>query len=154
ELEQRITSCARTACDPSRTLTRLHEFLLPLMPRNRFATAVVGAICDDGRLVIANAGHCPPLIVRNDGRIEEIGSTGPILGILLNARWHTRVLHLEPGERLVLYSDGVTESVRGEEELGVCGLRNIVARTTDPRAILRELERTSDDVTIVTVTRM
>ena len=65
ELEHRIASCATTKCDPSTTMQRLHEFLHPLMPRNRFATVVIGTLRDDGMLTIANAGHCPPLIVSN-----------------------------------------------------------------------------------------
>jgi len=42
ELEHRIASCASAECDPARTAARLHEFLGPILPRNRFATAVVG----------------------------------------------------------------------------------------------------------------
>ncbi|HYC59169.1 MAG TPA: PP2C family protein-serine/threonine phosphatase [Thermoanaerobaculia bacterium] len=154
ELEERIIACAETACDPSRTMQRLHEFLLPLMPKNRFATAVVAHLRDDGRLTIANGGHCPPLVVRRDGTIEEIASTGPLLGILLKASWRSYETHLEPGESLVLYSDGVTESTRDGAELGVCGLRRIVRRVgASANAIHRELDVTNDDVTLVTVTR-
>jgi sigma-B regulation protein RsbU (phosphoserine phosphatase) len=154
ELEQRVIACAETACDPSRTLQRLHEFLLPLMPDNRFATAVVAHLRDDGRLTVANGGHCPPLIVRRDGTIEEIASTGPLLGILPKASWRSYDTHLDSGETLILYSDGVTESTRDGVELGVCGLRNIVRRVgASASAIHRELHTTSDDVTLVTITR-
>jgi serine phosphatase RsbU (regulator of sigma subunit) len=154
ELEQRIIACAETACDPSSTTQRLHEFLLPLMPQNRFATAVIAHLKDDGKLTITNAGHCPPLIVRRDGTIEEIASTGPLLGILKNAKWRSYTTHLEHGETLILYSDGVTESTRDGEELGVGGLRQVVRRVgASANAILRELDVTSDDVTLVTVTR-
>lgn len=154
ELEERVISCAETACDPSRTMERLHEFLVPLMPRNRFATAVVAHLHDDGMLRIANGGHCPPLIVRRDGTIEEVASTGPLLGILKKASWQSYTTYLEHGESLILYSDGVTESTRDGEELGVCGLRRIVRRVgTSPHAIHRELGITNDDVTLVTITR-
>src|SRR5437763_1509568 len=77
ELEHRISSCAATRCDPSVTMQRLHEFLHPLMPSNRFATLVIGTLRDDGTLTIVNAGHCSPLLVRN-GAIEQIDSTGPV----------------------------------------------------------------------------
>src|SRR5215213_1340305 len=80
ELEHRIMSCAAAECDPARTMQRLHDFLLPLLPSNRFATAVIGWLDADGTLRLANAGHCPPLVLRADGTIEEIGSTGPIAG--------------------------------------------------------------------------
>jgi sigma-B regulation protein RsbU (phosphoserine phosphatase) len=155
ELERRIASCAAATCDPAQTMARLHEFLLPLMPRNRFVTAVIGHLCASGTLTIANAGHCPPLVVRNDGRIEQIASTGPLAGILPKASWTSFSTRLEYGESVVLYSDGVIESERDGEELGVRGLRAIVERVgVAPHAIHRELQVTSDDVTLVTMTRV
>jgi serine phosphatase RsbU (regulator of sigma subunit) len=154
ELEERVIACAETACDPSRTMQRLHDFLLPLMPRNRFATAVVAHLHDDGTLAVANGGHCPPLIVRRDGTIEEIASTGPLLGILKHPNWRSYTTHLREGETLILYSDGVTESMRNGVELGVCGLRQLVRRVgPSANAIHRELDVTNDDVTLVTITR-
>lgn len=151
ELEQRIASCASTRCDPAETMGRLHRFLLPLMPRNRFATAVIGHLRHDGLLTIANGGHCPPLLVRANGTIEEIRSTGPLLGLLPQAAWHSTTMPMQPGDALVLYSDGVIESVRNGEELGVCGLRRIVrdARTTrEILAALADYEH-GDDLTVV-----
>src|SRR4030081_584857 len=59
ELEHRITSCATAGCDPATTMHRLDAFLKPLLPSNRFATAVIGWLDDDGSLTIVNAGHCP-----------------------------------------------------------------------------------------------
>lgn len=152
ELEQRIASCATAECDPSQTLFRLHEFLAPLLPRNRFATAVIGWLNDDGKLTLANAGHPAPLVVRRDGQVEELGATGPILGVLPGSRWCSHVVHLEEGDALVLYSDGVSEGMIGGEELGVRGLRTLLARCTSPEALLARLE-TSDDVTLVVVRR-
>ncbi len=154
ELEERVIACAETACDPSRTMQRLHDFLLPLMPRNRFATAVIAHLHDDGTLTIANGGHCPPLILRRDGTIEEVASTGPLLGILPRASWHSYTTHLERGDTLILYSDGVTESTRDGEELGVRGLRKVVQRVgPSAQAIQRELGVIEDDLTLVTITR-
>ncbi|HEV7923004.1 MAG TPA: PP2C family protein-serine/threonine phosphatase [Thermoanaerobaculia bacterium] len=110
ELEQQITSCARRGCDPAVTVQRLHEYLRPLMPRNRFATMVLGWIRDDGAMRLTNGGHCPPLILRADGRIEPIHSTGPAVGVLPVSRWRSQTLSLAPGETLLLYSDGVIEA--------------------------------------------
>ena len=67
ELEHRIASCARAGCDPATTMQRLHAFLKPLLPSNRFATAVIGWLRDDGALTLVNAGHCPPILLRSDG---------------------------------------------------------------------------------------
>ena len=150
ELEHRIASCASTECDPSRTMQRLHEFLAPLIPRNRFATAVIGWLRDDGKLTLTNAGHPPPLIVRRNGTIEEIGSTGPILGVLPCASWSTTTTWLAEGDALVLYSDGVSEAEVEGGELGVEGLKKMLARTTSPRELIDALH-TSDDITMLAV---
>jgi serine phosphatase RsbU (regulator of sigma subunit) len=154
ELEHRIASCAETRCNPATTMRRLHEFLVPLLPRNRFATAVIAHLRDDGVLTIANGGHCPPLIVRRDGTIEEIGSTGPLLGVIKDASWCAFTTRLEPGESLLLYSDGVTESLAGGVELGVAGLRELVQRVgACPASIVERLGDVSDDLTLVAVER-
>jgi serine phosphatase RsbU (regulator of sigma subunit) len=154
ELEHRIMSCAATDCDPARTMQRLHEFLLPLLPQNRFATAVIGWLDDDGTLTLANAGHCPPLVVRADGAIEQIASTGPVAGVLPNAKWRSVSTTLEVSEALVLYSDGVTESVLDGEELGVCGLEAIVREVgAVPQKILARIPAHEDDLTLLAVRR-
>jgi phosphoserine phosphatase RsbU/P len=152
ELEERIAGCAKTACDPAITTQRIHEFLLPLLPSNRFATAVIGTLRDDGRLTITNAGHCPPLIVRRSGCVESVSSTGPLLGILPKAEWHSVHTQLEEGESLVLYSDGLIEAQVNGEELGVEGLRERFC-SREPRAILRELDVVEDDLTLVVIRR-
>ena len=108
----------RTSCDdPSADMMRLHTFLKPLIPLNRFATAVAGHVSHDGIVKLANAGHCPPLVMRADGSIDEIPSTGPVLGVLSSSQWRTFETTLHRGETLVLYSDGVieTRSPNGEE---------------------------------------
>ena len=151
ELEHRIASCASTECDPARTTQRLHEYLAPLIPRNRFATAVIGWLRDDGTLTLVNAGHPPPLIVRRSGAIEEIGSTGPILGVLPSPSWTTTTLRLEEGDALVLYSDGVTEAATDCGELGVAGLKKLLATTTSARELVDAL-KTTDDVTMLVMT--
>ena len=162
ELEHRIQSCARTVCDPSVTMTRLHAFLKPLVPVNRFATAVIGHLRDDGTLSIVNAGHCSPLIVRADGRVEQVASTGPVVGVLSSSQWCTFETTLARGETLVLYSDGVLEARSPDgEEFGIERIQNGLkpvphsARLT-AESILAAVNRHAgdvreDDLTIVVV---
>jgi len=136
ELEHRVTSCATAGCDPSTTMKRLDEFLKPLLPSNRFATAVIGWIRDDGSLTLVNAGHCPPMLVRTDGSIEQIGSTGPAIGIVPNARWCSTTTTLDPGDLLVLYSDGVIESPSIEgEDFGADGILRSLPPSTCVRIV-------------------
>lgn len=154
ELEQRISSCAAASCAPERTMARLQEFLLEILPKNRFATAVIGSLGDDGTLTLTNAGHCPPLLVRNDGTIEQFDSTGPVLGILRRASWRSVTTTLGENETMLLYSDGVIEARRDGEEIGVSGLVALLRETGIAPAVISDaLGLTSDDVTMVAIRR-
>jgi phosphoserine phosphatase RsbU/P len=156
ELEHRISSCAAARCNPAATMQRLHEFLRPILPSNRFATAVIAHLRDDGMLTFANGGHCPPFIVRRDGSVEELSSTGPAVGILPQANWSSSTVRLAPGESLILYSDGIIES---NTDLGVSGLRELVAanaRLAPKELAAKMLDAAGtrcDDSTIVIVRR-
>ena len=136
ELERRIASCARAGCDPATTMQRLHEFLKPLLPSNRFATAVIGWLGDDGTMTIVNAGHCPPMLVRTNGGIEEIDSTGPVVGIIANSRWISTTITIAAGDLLVLYSDGVIEtpSTSGDD-FGTDGILRALPASSSPRTV-------------------
>jgi serine phosphatase RsbU (regulator of sigma subunit) len=72
--------------------------------------------------------------------------------MLDHARWTTHRTHIDRGETLVLYSDGLVEALVDGEELGVSGLRTRI-RAENPRAILSELAEVSDDLTLVTIRR-
>jgi len=157
ELEERIVSCARTACDPSVTMTRLHAFLKPLMAANKFATVIIGNLHDDGTLMIANAGHCPPMIVRASGAIDEVASTGPVIGILPDSSWTTFKTKLQRSESLVLYSDGVIEA----EDFGMGRLAAALHGRNSKEiaeSIAADVEHhaggcRNDDLTILVITR-
>jgi len=137
ELEQRIHSCARAGCDPATTMQRLHAFLRPLLPRNRFATAAIGWLRDDGLLTLVNGGHCPPLVLRADGTIEEIGSTGPIVGVLERSRWTSATLTLGDGDKLLLYSDGVVEAAAPDgDEFGRDGIERALPPPHAPASVV------------------
>lgn len=136
ELEHRITSCASCGCNPAATMQRLHEFLKPLLPSNRFATAVIGWLAGDGTMTIVNAGHCPPMLLRADGRIEEIDSTGPVVGIMESPRWTSSTITLDAGDQLILYSDGVVEAADFDgAEFGVDGIVKALPIRSDARVV-------------------
>lgn len=165
ELEHRITSCANCGCDPSATMTRLHEFLRPLLPANKFASAVIGYASDDGHLVVANAGHPSPVIVRRDGSTDLVDSTGPVVGILPAPRWRSSIRLFGRGETLVLYSDGVIEAESPDgSEFGVERLQRVAANASARNAaalgdaIVGAVDAhaegaRSDDLTLVVVRR-
>jgi len=64
---------------------------------------------EEGTLTYTNAGHHPPLLVRADGRIERLDVGGPVLGIFAGGAYEQAQVALESGDRLVLYTDGITE---------------------------------------------
>ncbi|GGP64250.1 PP2C family protein-serine/threonine phosphatase [Saccharothrix coeruleofusca] len=79
-----------------------------------FTTAVVGNLVpvQSGglRLALATGGHPVPLVLRADGRVDEVPVHGGIVGVLPEVRFQQVELSLAPGESLLLYSDGVTEA--------------------------------------------
>jgi serine phosphatase RsbU (regulator of sigma subunit) len=98
-----------------RVLTMLNSALLS-SHHTRFATLVFASAVRDGanvRLRLTNAGHLPPLIVRKDGTVEEARTQGSLVGVLPTVHANTAVVHLEPGESCLLYTDGITEARGG-----------------------------------------
>jgi serine phosphatase RsbU (regulator of sigma subunit) len=72
---------------------------------------------ETGSLAYCNAGHPPPLHLKNQkGEIDQLGRTGPPLGVLEESQWDTRELLIESGETLILYTDGVTDSCNPQGE--------------------------------------
>jgi PAS domain S-box-containing protein len=100
---------------PSEILAALNEAMLRQLPEDRFCTAAcVRLEPQDGSagvgIDISRAGHPPPLLVRPEGTVEEVGCSGKVLGVFPEAELRDTSLRLMPGEALVLYTDGVTEA--------------------------------------------
>ncbi len=70
---------------------------------------------DTGSVVYCNAGHPPPLhLKKGKGQIDRLDRTGPPLGVLEKGHWDTHEFTIKPGETLILYTDGVTDSCNTE----------------------------------------
>jgi serine phosphatase RsbU (regulator of sigma subunit) len=96
--------------------SRINRYLTGATADNRFATFAMLQITADGDLSAVNAGHCPVLIRRRDGAVEQVLSSGLPLGILDDVEYRVATYHLEPGELVLLYTDGVSEAESPEEE--------------------------------------
>jgi sigma-B regulation protein RsbU (phosphoserine phosphatase) len=109
-------------------VARVNESLLQTVPPNRFATLFLArADTTSGEVVWVNAGHAAPLVARPDGSHEVLEATGTILGVFPDASWQERRTTLEPGDVLVLLSDGVVEAAReAGGDLGPARLAAIV----------------------------
>ena len=89
-----------------------------------------------GTLVYANGGHNPPLLVHGNGSSDILAQTGGIaLGLLPDNDYAEQTVTLEPGEAVVMYTDGVTEAVNGEaEEFGMDRLQGVFGATQHTNA--------------------
>jgi serine phosphatase RsbU (regulator of sigma subunit) len=103
--------------DLAATLTRLNRITAANCPPARFITFFV-CILDGktGDLIYGNAGHNAPLILRADGKYEELTDGGPPLGILADFTYRQFRNKLEPGDMLAIFSDGVTEAVSPDDQ--------------------------------------
>lgn len=103
------------ADDHGRVLELLNAALLGAR-EPRFATMVLASVRRAGECVevaLSRAGHLPPLIVRTDGRVEEVASAGELVGVLPALDVETETVVLAPGEVCLLYTDGITEARGG-----------------------------------------
>jgi phosphoserine phosphatase RsbU/P len=72
-----------------------------------------------GTLQFVNAGHNPPLLVRADGQVEKLSTGGMVLGVFDSIPYDDDAVQMHPGDSLLIYSDGVTETWSpGDEEFG------------------------------------
>jgi len=92
-------------------MTRLNKATCAQCPSNRFITFFFCVLdTASGEVTFANAGHNPPILVRASGEAQMLEGGGPVLGILPAAPYAEERVHLDRGDMLVLYSDGVTEA--------------------------------------------
>jgi sigma-B regulation protein RsbU (phosphoserine phosphatase) len=74
-----------------------------------YATLVAGRADRSGRVELCNAGHCPPLVLR-DGAVASVAATGMPLGLFARGVYGVQEIELAPGDTLFLYTDGLTEA--------------------------------------------
>jgi serine phosphatase RsbU (regulator of sigma subunit) len=92
-------------------VTRINRTFFENVPVDRYATCFLARFDPEvGRLVYVNAGHPPPLLVRARGHAEMLDEGGPGLGLFDAAEFAVGEVVMEPGDALLVYSDGVSES--------------------------------------------
>jgi phosphoserine phosphatase RsbU/P len=130
-----------------------------------FATMVCGKASADGEVEICNAGHCLPLLIR-EKEIISIDSTGLPLGLFHTFDYEARTFRLEEGESILIYTDGLSEARKGEEEFGVERINQIAKGLFDVPAsesikillenlnCFTESSSANDDLTLMSIRRL
>jgi serine phosphatase RsbU (regulator of sigma subunit) len=124
---------------PSESLARLNsELIQQNLSQAAFATALYGVIdVHTLQVTLARAGHPVPMILRANGGIDTADCDGPLLGIFPDATFIPATIQLNPGDRLLLYTDGI-EVAFGDQETVDCERwrQEILSRRNLPTADL------------------
>jgi PAS domain S-box-containing protein len=105
--------------DPAKAIYDANNIITHDSRSGMFVTLFFGTLRETDRtLTYVNAGHNPPVFFRNcDGTLEDLMPTGIVLGAVENRKYFSRTLTIGPGDIVVMYTDGVTESINAQEEL-------------------------------------
>jgi serine phosphatase RsbU (regulator of sigma subunit) len=149
--------------DPVAALAALNRALLAHRGGALCSVAALALSEDPSQPVrIAVAGHLPPLLV-DGGDVSEIASTDPVLGAFADGRWQVGYSQVEPGQQIVVVTDGIVEAEGGEGRFGEERLRMHLADAGSPAHVVQRLEGAlhiftegalDDDVAILAVSRM
>ncbi len=152
--------------EPAAVLEQVNDALCFYVPDNMFVTLFFGLLdTSTGLLYYANAGHEPPLLwSRSTGRVRSLASTGRALGFVRGGDFLCEEAALEPGDVLVMYTDGVTEARNGGRLFDVSGVRDAVreaagqsaarvAELIETRAREHAGGRLTDDIALLVVRR-
>lgn len=103
-----------TRLDMPQMMSRLNEFLHDRTEGEKYATAFFCSLSHTGVLRWANAGHPTPYLVRSSGELRALETTGMPLGMLPMATWTVEQVQLDAGDKVVAYSDGLSEAQNGD----------------------------------------
>lgn len=168
KIRNTLQALAPLANDHGEVLKLLNSALISA-DSTRFATLVLASVSRrDGHVAVrlTSAGHMAPLIVRNDGRVEEVDTEGTLIGVMPDTRARTTETTLYPGETCLLYTDGVTEArggplgteMFGEERLcrALAECTGMPAEAVVERVMMLTSQwvnrRTHDDIAVMAIT--
>jgi phosphoserine phosphatase RsbU/P len=163
-LQAAVRAFAQESSPPSSVCSSVNRLLCRNMASGRFATFCYARIDPASRrIVYSNAGHNRPMLIRADATVAQLSEGGMVLGVFPETAYEQAELPLASGDRLVFYTDGITEARNvdgdeyGEERLTAAAL---ALRTQSPEAmkdaLLAEVNtftggRFDDDATLIVV---
>ncbi len=147
----------------SDVVRRINDLIFDNTPPEQYITFFTALFDpDDKRLIYVNAGHNPPLLVRNDGEVELLKEGGLILGAVPGVPFQQGEVRLQTGDLLLIYTDGLSEAMNADgEEFGEDRILKLVHQGRDlpPSGILERLKEEArkftgdlawqDDLTLV-----
>jgi sigma-B regulation protein RsbU (phosphoserine phosphatase) len=119
-LQAAVRAFATETAQPAELCQQVNRILCGRIAEDRFISFFY-CIADSerGTLSFANAGHYAPVLVRAAGHVERLTAGGPVLGVFADAHYGQDRVSMERGDRLVLYTDGITEARdRDDNEFG------------------------------------
>ncbi len=164
-VQARFRSEARGERAPRQILTALNQELVSLDQPDRFMALLCARVeVRAGRVWIANAGLPPPLVRRRSGEVDEIPGGGVLLGVRDGAAYDDVCVELDAGDTLFIFTDGLTEARRGDEEFGSAELWHSLRRLESRRAsaalesllsdVRQFADRSLDDLTVVVLRQL
>lgn len=112
-----LTSLASEHPSPADVSTRLNDVLYANIPLHKFVTAFYGVVNTQNRtLAFTNAGHNPPLLMRSNGDFVRLEAGGSVLGAFPGIPFAEDRIELHDGDRLILFTDGLTEALDASNE--------------------------------------
>ena len=123
-LQAAVRAFATEAAQPAELCQQVNRILCGNIAEGRFISFFYCTFDNDiGALTFSNAGHYPPILIRADGSVERLEPGGPVMGVFPDATYEQGRVAIGAGDRLVLFTDGITEardladSEFGEERL-------------------------------------
>jgi len=98
-------------------MSRVNRFLIERARGEKYATVVYCTIDRYGELRWTNAGHPKPILLRRTGELVSLDSTGMPIGMVDAAAYEVKTMRLESGDKVLFYSDGLSEAANGDGEL-------------------------------------
>lgn len=162
-----VRAFANEAVSPSALCSRVNSVLCTNIASGKFVTLFYGVLdAPSGAFRYTNAGHLLPIVIRADGEAEELQNGGAVVGVFPDWKYEDSVVQLHPGDRLLLFTDGITEAaLEGGEEFGeerlIAGARAHAAKSTPELklALLAEVKQFCasqfrDDATLIVISAL
>jgi len=116
-LQAAVRAFATEAAQPDELCQQVNRILCGHVAEGRFISFFYCVLdTDDGSLTFGNAGHYPPILVRAGGQVERLEAGGPVLGVLQDGTYAKGRVSIGSGDRLVLFTDGITEARNSADE--------------------------------------